>query len=86
MAYVTKTREEKETEVKALIENTEKNIEKYFESPESIKEYLSFMSRFYNYSLNNSILIDNQFSGAVGVGSYAFWKKNPFRSIKEKRE
>ncbi|WP_298846188.1 ImmA/IrrE family metallo-endopeptidase [uncultured Clostridium sp.] len=79
MAYVKKTREEKETEVKALIENTEKKISQYFESPENIKEYLSFMSKFYNYSLNNSILIDNQFSGAVGVGSYAFWKQKGFK-------
>lgn len=75
MAYVKKTREEKETEVKALIENTEKKINQYFESPENIKEYLSFMSKFYNYSLNNSVLIDNQFSGAIGVGSYAFFKE-----------
>ena len=79
MAYVKKTREEKETEVKALIENTEKKINQYFESPENIKEYLSFMSKFYNYSLNNSVLIDNQFSGAVGVGSYAFWKEKSFQ-------
>ena len=79
MEYVKKTREEKETEVKALIEETEKKIGQYFESPESIKEYLSFMSKFYNYSLNNSILIDNQFSGAVGVGSYAFWKEKSFQ-------
>ena len=79
MSYIKKTREEKVTEVKALIEETEKKIDQYFESPESIKEYLSFMSKFYNYSLNNSILIDNQFSGAVGVGSYAFWKEKSFQ-------
>jgi len=79
MAYVKKTREEKETEVKALIENTEKKINQYFENTENIKEYLSFMSKFYNYSLNNSVLIDNQFSGAIGVGSYAFFKEKSFQ-------
>ena len=79
MPYVKKTREEKETEVKSLIENTEKKINQYFESPENIKEYLSFMSKFYNYSLNNSVLIDNQFSGAIGVGSYAFFKQKSFQ-------
>jgi len=79
MAYVKKTREEKETEVKSLIENTEKMINQYFESPENIKEYLSFMSKFYNYSLNNSVLIENQFSGAIGVGSYAFFKEKSFQ-------
>jgi len=82
MAYVKKTSEEKKAEVKTLIEDTERKINEYFESPESIKEYLSFMSKFYNYSLNNSILIDNQFSGAVGVGSYAFWKKAGFKVSK----
>ena len=79
MAYIKKTREEKEIEVKTLIEETEKKIDKYFESPEKIKKYLSFMSKFYKYSLNNSILIDNQFSGAVGVGSYPFWKEKGYK-------
>ena len=78
MAYAKKTREQKETEVKTLIQDTEKKINEYFESPESIKEYLSFMAKFYNYSVNNSILIDHQFRGAVGVGSYAFWKEKSF--------
>ena len=79
MAYAKKTREEKESEVKTLIKDTEKKVNEYFESPESIKEYLSFMAKFYNYSVNNSILIDNQFRGAVGVGSYAFWKEKSFQ-------
>src|SRR5665648_1885 len=78
MAYIKKTREQKETEVKTLLEDTEKKVNEYFESPESIKEYLSFMAKFYNYSVNNSILIDHQFRGAVGVGSYAFWKEKNF--------
>ena len=78
MAYIKKTREQKETEVKTLIEDTEKKVNEYFESPESIKEYLSFMAKFHKYSINNSILIDHQFRGAVGVGSYAFWKEKKF--------
>ena len=82
MAYTKKTAEEKKAEIKTLIEDTERKINDYFESPESIKKYLSFMSKFYNYSLNNSILIENQFSGAVGVGSYAFWKKEGFKVSK----
>lgn len=76
--YKTKSKEEKETEVKILIENAEKKIDEYFYTPESIKDYLSFMSKFYNYSLNNTILINNQFSGARAVGSYAFWKDKEF--------
>jgi len=85
MAYAKKTREEKESEVKTLIKDTEKKVNEYFKSPESIKEYLSFMAKLYNYSVNNSILIDNQFRGAVGVGSYAFWKEKGFQVNKGER-
>jgi len=45
MAYIKKTREEKKAEIKTLIEDTERKINEYFESPESIKEYLLFMSK-----------------------------------------
>lgn len=73
-----KSKEEKENEVKKLIEDSEKKIDEYFNSPESIKEYLSFMSKFYNYSINNTLLIESQFSGANAVGSFAFWKEKGF--------
>lgn len=76
--YKRKTREEKETEVKVLIENAEKKIDEYFDTPENIKEYLAFMSKFYNYSVNNTTLINNQFTGATAVGSFAFWKEKGF--------
>ncbi len=78
MAYPRKSNEEKVAEVKSLLKNAESKIENYFESPESIKEYLAFMSKFYNYSFRNSILIQNQFEGAIAVGSYAFWKKQGY--------
>ncbi|MBM7835567.1 hypothetical protein [Clostridium sardiniense] len=32
------------------------------------------MSKFYNYSIRNSTLIDKQFKGAIAVGFYVFWK------------
>lgn len=76
--YKKKTREEKENEVKVLIENAENKINEYFDTPKNIKEYLLFMSKFYNYSLNNTILIDNQFNGAMAVGSFTFWKEKGF--------
>ena len=78
MAFRKKTKEQKEAEIKTLLENADKEIEKFFDTPEAIKEYLSFMSRFYNYSYNNSILIQRQFKGAQAVGSYAFWKEKGF--------
>lgn len=76
--YQAKKREEKEAEVKALIESAEKKVDEYFKSPHDIKQYLDFMSKFYNYSLNNTMLISHQFNGAIAVGSYAFWKEKGF--------
>ncbi|MGL4109018.1 ArdC-like ssDNA-binding domain-containing protein [Clostridium sp. LP20] len=80
--YKTKSFEEKKKEVDQLIESAEKKLEGYFVSEESIKECLKYMSKFYNYSLNNAMLIDNQFNGALAVGSYEFWKKQGY-SVKK---
>ncbi|MDU2108884.1 MAG: ArdC-like ssDNA-binding domain-containing protein [Clostridium sp.] len=80
--YKTKSFEEKKQEVDQLIESAEKKIEEHFISEESIKECLRYMSNFYNYSLNNAMLINNQFKGALAVGSYDFWKKQGY-SVKK---
>jgi len=77
--YKKKSIEEIKQEVDSLVKATENQIEKCFDTPEDIKEYLSFMSNFYNYSFNNIVLIQNQFSGAIAVGSYAFWKQKCFQ-------
>lgn len=79
MAYIPKSKEEKQAEIKALIDDAQEKINSYFESPESIKEYLDFMSKFYNYSLNNSILIQKQFSGAMAVAPYKTWQDKGFQ-------
>ena len=47
-------------------------------SPEQLKEFASYMGKFYNYSLRNTILIKRQFKGALAVGSYAFWKEKGY--------
>ena len=36
------------------------------------------MSKFYNYSFRNTFLIQEQFKGALAVGSYTFWKEKGF--------
>ncbi|MFD1705252.1 ImmA/IrrE family metallo-endopeptidase [Siminovitchia sediminis] len=56
----------------------ERQITEYFHSPESIKEYLNFMGKFHNYSVNNTLLIQDQFPGATAVGSFKFWKDKGF--------
>lgn len=76
--YKRKSNEEKEKEVNELIEKANIGIENCFTTPEQLKELASYMSRFYNYSLRNTFLIQEQFRGALAVGSYAFWKEKGF--------
>ena len=76
--YKRKSNEEKEKEVNELIEKANVGIENCFTTPEQLKELASYMSRFYNYSLRNTFLIQEQFRGALAVGSYAFWKEKGF--------
>ncbi|MFS0645637.1 LPD25 domain-containing protein [Siminovitchia sp. 179-K 8D1 HS] len=76
--YKRKTWEDKRKEIENLTSNMEKRITEYFQSPESIKEYLDFMAKFHHYSSNNCSLIESQFMGAQAVGSYKFWKDKGF--------
>lgn len=70
--------EEKKQKVEALTKKMEKGIEGYFRSPEDLKEYLSFMAKFYRYSPSNIALIQSQFEGSRAVGSFSFWKETGF--------
>ncbi|HGE5781555.1 TPA: ArdC-like ssDNA-binding domain-containing protein [Bacillus pseudomycoides] len=76
--YQTKSPEEKKEAVQALTKKMEKSIESYFRSPKDLKEYLSFMGKFYHYSPSNISLIQSQFEGARAVGSFSFWKEKGF--------
>lgn len=76
--YNKKSKEDKEKEVNDLLEKANEGIEKCFTSPEQFKEVVSYMSKFYNYSFRNTFLIQEQFEGALAVGSYAFWKEKGF--------
>ena len=76
--YKRKSNEEKEKEVNDLIEKANVGIENSFTTPENLKELLNYMSKFYNYSLRNASLIQEQFRGALAVGSYSFWKEKGF--------
>lgn len=76
--YQTKSPEEKKEAVQALTKKMEKNVEGYFRTPEDMKEYLTFMTKFYKYSPQNVSLIQAQFPGAQAVGSFSFWEKVGF--------
>lgn len=82
MVYKKKTNKEKKAEIQSLIDQMDKSVEKYFESQEDLLEYLTFMSKFYNYSPSNAALIQSQFRGAQAVGSYKFWKEQGY-SVKK---
>jgi len=59
---------------KELLEKLEKGIEQV-RSSEEFREMLEFFSKFYNYSLNNQILIQQQRPGATHVAGYKKWQK-----------
>lgn len=76
--YKRKSWEEKKKEIDDLTSSMENDIQNFFRSEDSLKEYLDYMAQFHDYSTRNSALINNQFSGAKAVGSYSFWKSKGF--------
>ncbi|MEK4893982.1 LPD25 domain-containing protein [Bacillus sp. FSL M7-0996] len=76
--YQTKSPEEKKEAVQALTKKMEKSVEGYFRTPGDLKDYLTFMAKFYRYSSSNISLIQSQFEGARAVGSFSFWKEKGF--------
>lgn len=76
--YQTKSPDEKKEAVQALTKKMEKSVEGYFRTTGDLKEYLTFMAKFYHYSPSNISLIQSQFQGASAVGSFSFWKEKGF--------
>lgn len=66
-------------ESEKLIDKANESIKSYFREPHLMKEYLKYMSKFYNYSERNSLLIDDQFKGATAVGSFKFWSNQGYK-------
>lgn len=59
--------------LKEITDNIEQGIKDVFSS-EKFKEYLQTMSKFHNYSLNNTILIAMQNPNATYVAGFNKWK------------
>ena len=76
--YKKKTAEERKQEIEQITSGMQDRIDSYFHTPDQVKDYLSFMGKFHQYSLRNSVLIDNQFPGAEAVRSFKFWKDKGF--------
>jgi hypothetical protein len=83
--YAKKSVEDKRKEVEELTNGMEKKIEQHFHSVQDLKDYLSFMGKFYQYSMSNTALIQKQFRGAQAVGSFKFWKDRGFSVNKGER-
>lgn len=64
-----------------ITDKLEQGVHDLFES-EKYKAYLSSMSKFHNYSLNNTILISMQKPDASLVAGYQSWKKNHGRQVR----
>lgn len=65
-----------------LTEMLENGVKDVFTS-ERYKEYLNFVSKFHNYSHNNTLLIMLQNPDATFVASYTDWNKKHNRHIKK---
>ena len=75
----TKSRKERIAEITAQLEEGVKAV---FES-DAYKAYLKCMSKFHNYSLNNTLLIALQYPEASLCAGYQAWKKDHGRQVRK---
>ena len=68
--------------IKAITDKLEAGIAALFQS-ETYKAYLSTMSKFHNYSLNNTLLIAMQKPDATLVAGYQAWQKQHQRHVRK---
>lgn len=67
-------------QVREIADKLEQGIKELFES-EKFKEYLTTMSKFYNYSFNNTLLIAMQKPDATLIAGYTSWQRNFDRHV-----
>lgn len=65
---------EKEQQKNEMIESIKSMAEEYAVDPDKLIELFKFKEQFYNYSLNNSLLIAMQNPNSIFVGSYKKFK------------
>ena len=64
-----------EQSTQALYNVIQSTLDSFVEHPEMFEEVLAFKAKFYNYSLNNTLLIRASNPHAEFVGSYQKWKE-----------
>ena len=67
-------------QVREITDKLEQGIKELFES-EKFKEYLTTMSKFYNYSFNTTLLIAMQKPDATLIAGYTAWQRNFERQV-----
>lgn len=78
MASQTQSNKER---LKEITDSIEQGIQELFDS-EKYRQYLSIMSRFHNYSVNNTMLIYMQRPDATLVAGFQKWKNQFERHVK----
>ena len=68
--------------IKEITDQLEAGIQEIFES-DKFKDYLTCMSKFHNYSLNNTILIAMQKPDATLVAGYKAWQTDHGRTVRK---
>lgn len=81
MQFVRKSNEEKRQEIEKITKELDEQVSKLFDS-ETYKRYLKTMSKFHNYSFNNTLLIAMQRPDASLVAGFNAWKQNFHRNVK----
>ena len=69
-------------QIKQIVAGIEDGIKQIFQSERYI-DYLRTMSRFHNYSVNNTILIHMQMPNATHVAGFNKWKNQFGRHVKK---
>ena len=77
IVFETHTRKE---QMQEITDKLEQGVKEIFES-DQFKEYLSTMSKFYDYSINNSMLIFLQKPDASHVAGFRAWEKKFDRHV-----
>lgn len=75
---VQNTVEPKKDEFEKLRKKVIQEVENYKRDPKVVAELVEFRARFYNYSINNVLLIRAQNRAATFVASYKDWKKHGY--------
>ncbi len=73
-----KSADELKKETDQLVKDAMEKIQKHFDKTEDVLELASFMSRFYNYSLKNTALIQSQLPNAQAVAGAKKFKEAGF--------